>query len=164
MKVERDDITGARRACRTMSHVSSRDAAFAPLPAVRAAVIDVLAAEPSVAAAYVFGSVASESAGPLSDIDVALLVSDAGEAAAVCDRAMDALCRRLRTSRVDVLSLADAPVPLRYRVVRDGSLVLRRDAARLERFIVDTVLQYLDFQPLRERAFQVVRAGILENR
>jgi len=76
---------------------------------------------------------------------------------------MDALCRRLRTSRVDVVSLADAPPPLRYRVVRDGSLVACRDRAAVERFVVEAVLQYLDFKPLRDRAFARMRQAVLES-
>jgi hypothetical protein len=77
---------------------------------------------------------------------------------------MDALCRRLRTSRIDVLSLQDAPMPLRYRVVRDGLIVLCRDARVVERFVTETVVQYLDFKPLRDRAFELMREAILENR
>lgn len=77
---------------------------------------------------------------------------------------MDALSRRLRTSALDVVSLADAPLPLRYRAARDGILVLGRDAAAVERFVTQTVLQYLDFKPLRDRAFAQVRAAILEQR
>ena len=96
---------------------------------VETALAEVAASEPAVVAAYVFGSLARGTAGPLSDVDVGLLVVGIDEAAGVCDRAMDALSRRLRTSRVDVVSLADVPMPLRYRVIRDGSIVLRRDAA-----------------------------------
>jgi hypothetical protein len=99
----------------------------------------------------------------LSDVDVGLLI--AGNARGeVAGRVTDALCRRLRTSKVDVLSLTDAPAPLRYRVVREGVLVLGRDAAVLERFIAESVLQYLDFKPLRDRAFDAVRKAILEAR
>lgn len=133
--------------------------------AVRAAVLETLAAEPDVVAAYLFGSVACGTTGPLSDIDVGLLVADGRrDERATTDRTMDALCRRLHTSRVDVVSLGNAPMPLRFRVVRDGLLVLCRDAAVLERFIAETVLQYLDFKPLRDRAFQLVRDRILEAR
>jgi predicted nucleotidyltransferase len=117
--------------------------------------------ETAVLAAYVFGSVARGTAGPLSDIDVALLVSGA-DRQAVCDRTMDALSRRLGPSRVEVVSLADAPLPLRYRVVRDGRLVMCIDARRLERFVVETILHYLDFKPLRDRAFRHMRDAILQ--
>lgn len=131
---------------------------------MEAALRDTVRTEPAVVAAYVFGSVASGTAGPLSDIDVALLVHEPRERRAVCDRTMDALSRVLRTSRVDVISLADAPLPLRYRVVRDGRLVLRRDARLLERFVAETILHYLDFKPLRDRAFAHMRGEILEGR
>ena len=62
-----------------------------------------------------------------------------------------------------MVDLARAPMPVRFRVVRDGSLVLCRNAAAMERFVADTVRQYLDFKPLRDRAFHLMRAGILES-
>src|ERR1700681_2023078 len=72
--------------------------------AARAALIETTAADPGVVAAYLFGSLARGTAGPLSDVDVALLIRDAREADAICERTMDALCRRLRTGRVEVIS------------------------------------------------------------
>lgn len=130
---------------------------------VRAALVETLLTESRVVAAYLFGSLARGTAGPLSDIDVGLLVGDPSEGEAACGRTMDALCRRLRTSRVDIVSLADAPVPLRYRVIRDGLLVACRDAAAVERFVAETILQYLDFKPLRDRALALTRDAILQN-
>lgn len=131
---------------------------------VEAALADALTAEPAVVAAYLFGSLARGTAGPLSDVDVALLIRDLGDGEAVCGRTMDELARRLRTSSIDVISLTEAPMPLRYRVVRDGALVVCRDRRVVERFITDTVLHYLDFEPLRNRAFEVMRQAILQNR
>ena len=127
------------------------------------AVAEALATEPSVVAAYIFGSLVSGTATPLSDIDIGLLLADRSAAVDVCGRVTDALCRGLHTERVDVISLADAPMPLRYRVVRGGLLVVCRDGKVLERFVTETVLQYLDFKPLRDRAFRVMRDDILEN-
>ncbi len=130
---------------------------------VRAALVETLATESHVVAAYLFGSLARGTAGPLSDIDVALLTGNPSEGEAACARTMDALCRRLRTSRVDIVSLADAPVPLRYRVIRDGLLVTCGDTAAVQRFVADTILQYLDFKPLRDRALALTRDAILQN-
>jgi uncharacterized protein len=132
--------------------------------AVEAALADVLANEPGVLAAYLFGSLATGTAGPLSDVDVALLVADDHDADGICSRSMDELCRRLHTSRVDVVSLRAAPMPLRFRVIRDGVLIASRDAAAVQRFVAGTVLQYLDVQPLRDRAFRLVREAIIESR
>ena len=129
---------------------------------MEAAIVEIAEAEPAISAAYLFGSLARGEAGALSDVDIGLLVGDRFADRAVCDRTMDALGRRLRTSRIDVVSLEAAPMPLRYRVIRDGMLVVCRDAALVERFVAETVRHYLDFKPLRDRAFQVMRAAILE--
>jgi len=125
-----------------------------------AAVAAAVASEPAVLAAYLFGSVARGAAGPLSDLDVAVLLRDPAEDD-VEGRVDDALCRRLGTDRVDVISLRTSAVPLRYRVVREGILVFCRDPAARERFTAETVLQYLDFRPLRDRALALVRGAIL---
>jgi predicted nucleotidyltransferase len=126
------------------------------------AIAEVAAGEPAVAAAYLFGSQATGRATPLSDIDVGLLIDHDAGREAVVGTVTDALCRRLRTGRMDVVSLTEASLPLRYRVVRDGVRVFRRDAAATERFEAETVLQYLDFKPLRDAAFTVMRRAILE--
>jgi len=131
---------------------------------VNAALREVADLEPAIAAIYLFGSLGRGTAGPLSDVDVGLLIRDRRQDPAVSERTTDALCRRLRTSRVDVVSLEHSPMPLRYRIVRDGALVVCRDAALLERFIASTVRQYLDFKPLRDQAFRIMRAAILETR
>ncbi len=131
--------------------------------AAQAALLAIVATQPDIAAAYLFGSVARGDATERSDVDVALLVAPGADPDAVCGQVSDALCCRLRTDRADVVSLRDVPVPVRYRVVRDGLLVACRDRALLERFVTDTVLQYLDFKPLRDRAFQVMRQAILRN-
>ena len=136
--------------------VVSRDVA-------RCEIAAVVGVELAVLAAYLFGSVARDTASLLSDLDVALLLREPSDAEVV-GRIADALCRRLRTDRVDVISLRHAPVPLRYRVVREGTLAFCRDAAARERFTADTVLEYLDFRPVRDRALSLVRSAILESR
>jgi hypothetical protein len=55
---------------------------------------------------------------------------------AIVGRVADRLERTLRVPRIDVVPLSRAALPLRYRVIRDGTLIVSRDAARLERFIV----------------------------
>ena len=119
---------------------------------------EVLDADPSVRLAYLFGSMARGTAGPLSDIDIGVVFSGGDTALGTLE---DRLVERLRTDRVDLVSLAAAPVPLRYRVVRDGRLLLSRDEVLRERFEVDTIRRYLDFKPLRDGAFALVRDAIL---
>jgi predicted nucleotidyltransferase len=133
-------------------------------PDIERAIAHAVSGEPSVVAAYLFGSVARGTAGPLSDIDVALLLPPGADGDALCDRVVERLASELRTDRIDVVSLRRAPLPLRYRVVSEGAVVLSRDRAALERFFVESVLQYLDFKVLRDRAFQTQREAIRRGR
>jgi predicted nucleotidyltransferase len=115
---------------------------------------------PSLLAVYLFGSIAAGRRGPLSDIDVAVLAGPTGSRECLGQFA-DALCRALRTERLDVVSLNEAPPPLAYRVIRDGRLILCRDERARELFESDTIMRYLDFKPVREAAFRTSRANIL---
>jgi len=116
---------------------------------------------PSVVLAYLFGSVCKGGEGPLSDIDVAVLFENGDSKSALGDL-QDALCRVLKTDRVDLVSLAQAPAALAYRVIRDGQCIDCRDKRVREAFESSTVMRYLDFKPVRERAFQIARQRILE--
>ena len=133
-----------------------------PPDVLKRSVEAAVAGEDGIVAAYLFGSAAHGRVGPLSDVDVAVLTTgSAADDEAIVDRVADRLERTLRVPRVDVVALTRAASPLRYRVIRDGVLIVSRDATRLERFIVESTLHYLDFAPLREHAFRIQRAAIL---
>ncbi len=89
----------------------------------------VLGREERVTAAYLFGSVASGEATPMSDIDVAILLNDSSPD--VCLQMTRELTIRiseaLGSSRIDVVCLNHADVALRNNVVRRGILFLDRD-------------------------------------
>jgi len=97
---------------------------------------------------------------PFSDVAV-LTKGLPADDDAIVDRLAERLERTLRVPRVDVVALSRAALPLRYRIIRDGTLIVSRDAARLERFIVESTLHYLDFAPLREQAFRIQQARFL---
>lgn len=122
-----------------------------------------VAAFPAVQAAYLFGSFARERSGPLSDIDIAVLIEpDVPHREEIVGEIQDTLCRALRTDRIDLVDLNRSSPPLAYRVIRDGKQVFCRDPVARESFESGTVMRYLDFQPLRDRAFQSGREHILE--
>jgi predicted nucleotidyltransferase len=122
----------------------------------------VLEEEPAVAVAYLFGSVAEGRAGPLSDVDVGVLFRASADGGAE-GRLLDRLVEALGTEKVDLVLLAHAPIPLRFRAVREGRVLLSRDAVMRERFEVDSVMRYLDFKPLRDRAQLATRNAILRD-
>lgn len=113
------------------------------------------AREPSVAAVYVFGSVARGTARPDSDLDVGV-VFVRGTGAGTRDRIADALGVALGAAtgieRVDVVDLeAQGPI-FAHRVLCEGALAHEGDRARRVDFESDTVVRALDFRPTYELA------------
>jgi len=112
--------------------------------------------------AYLFGSLARGTAGPLSDVDVAVLFDRRCDAPGEHGELQDALSRALGSDRIDLVRLDMAPPPLRYRIIRDGRLIMCRDHGVRQGFETATVMQYLDFKPLRDQAFDLMRKAVLE--
>lgn len=115
-------------------------------------------ADEAVILSYLFGSAAGGHVGPLSDIDIGVLLTPNSHA---YGQLMDNLCLALQTDRVDLIPLHEAPVPLRYRVIQNGILLYCADDKSREDFESDTVRRYLDFKPIRDRAFKAARKHLL---
>ncbi len=108
-------------------------------------------ADLGVRVAYIFGSVARGEAGPLSDLDVAVLLGRelpewealglAGDIAAEIEP--------LGGGPVDVVILDAAPPALRFSVISEGSIIFNQDDDLRQRFEEWTVAQYLDTEHLR---------------
>ncbi len=98
--------------------------------------------------AYVLGSVARGTAGPSSDIDVAVLLDHGsdGEHLDAVREAIERVCRR----EVDLIDLRSAPPLLRREVLREGVLVVSRDERERGRFEMQALAEYLDTQHLRD--------------
>jgi predicted nucleotidyltransferase len=109
----------------------------------------VFAEDLRVDCAWLFGSVARGEAGPLSDVDIAVLFDTA---IASQDRMAiaTALVEKLERidGRVDLALLDEASPLLRDRVFRHGILLLERDTRRRVAFEAQAIQEYLDFQPL----------------
>ncbi|HKQ70061.1 MAG TPA: nucleotidyltransferase domain-containing protein [Polyangiaceae bacterium] len=85
-----------------------------------------------VDAIWLFGSHASDSAGPDSDVDLAVLC----EPPLTLDRAraMDELGRALGGD-IDIIDLATATPPLRWEIITTGRLLFERDEELVERYV-----------------------------
>jgi predicted nucleotidyltransferase len=107
----------------------------------------LLAGAPGVLVAYLYGSHARGRAGPLSDVDVALLLDRDDE-----ERRLEltaAIAHAVAPARADVVILNDAPLALAYRVLRDGVILNSRDDRARVAHWVRTVDRYLDMAPAR---------------
>lgn len=109
----------------------------------------LLAAEPFVLCAYLFGSVARGDAGPGSDVDIAVLTSkDLGPGL------LDPLTRLKMDledalgQRVDLVHLSQAPPELVHRVLRDGHLLLDKEPNGRISFEVQARNEYWDLLPI----------------
>jgi hypothetical protein len=123
--------------------------------------VEVLAADPRVRLVYAFGSAASNVAGPLSDVDVGVLL----------ERRLDWDAEReLRgrlaavAPRVDVVILNEAPPALRFEIVTSGRCLLARDPREQAEFEIVSLSRFLDFQPVRRVQQQYLRARVEERR
>jgi predicted nucleotidyltransferase len=122
-------------------------------PALETALREFVAAAGSeIVAVYLFGSQARGTAGPASDIDLAILYADEPH------RSLDGLpldleadLERTLGTRVQVIVLNRAPVDLVHRVLRDGKLLLDRDRSRRIRFEVKARNEFFDLQPVLAR-------------
>lgn len=102
---------------------------------------------------YLFGSQAKHQAGPLSDIDIGILIDPAlcdSERHSVWKQAFVALVKALHTDEIDLVDLSCAPPALIRSIVDNGRLVLDRDPVLRVGFVRDSIINYLDTKPLRE--------------
>lgn len=117
-----------------------------------------------VSIAYVFGSVAAEKAGPLSDLDIAVLFYNTVSADEHFERClhMSASIRQIvGVRKVDVVALNSEHNPLlRFNAVFKGRAIFVDDVQvriRLERRVRQ---QYEDTRALRERQFAVIKSKL----
>ncbi len=130
---------------------------------VVAALARCLERRPEVLEAYVFGSAATGTAQPHSDVDVAVYTVEplppASPFGYVADLAADVM-RALGTSRVDVVVLNDAPPLLYHRVLRDGTRILSRDLRATTTREGRALSRYCDFVPQLRKIEAAHRARI----
>lgn len=107
-----------------------------------------LESRPEIAIAYLFGSASRGENGPLSDVDVGVLVAGASLGLRARGALREDLARAVGRS-VDVVPLDEVPPELAVRAVWEGRLLLSRDEPRRVRWETDTLRRYWDTAPLR---------------
>ena len=112
-------------------------------------------AYPFIAAAYQFGSTVRDLEGPLSDLDIAILVNDEQAPSAIDLLRIELLLayelqKQFTVSEVDLIALNGQRIPLQYTVLRTGWLIYEADPKYRIRFTQKVVQAYLDFQPTLE--------------
>jgi uncharacterized protein len=113
----------------------------------------------TLAAVWLFGSVARGTATPRSDIDVAILKASCGGPSTRDDITFDLADRLSREleNDVQVIDVERVPDDLVHRLLRDGLLVVDRDRSRRIAFEVRSRNRYFDMRPIWQRYRQPLR-------
>jgi uncharacterized protein len=109
----------------------------------------VLGDRDDVVAARVFGSLARGAESP-NDVDLAVVLDAPARSATRCSAIADAVERAVGLP-VDCREFEQLPLVIRFRVLREGELIVDRDPARRTRLESRTMLAYYDFAPYLER-------------
>jgi predicted nucleotidyltransferase len=110
------------------------------------------AIERPVAAVYLFGSVAQGTATVRSDVDLALLFSEAPRPTLLeYPFAMEADLSLQLGRPVQIVVMNDAPPDLVHRILRDGRLLVERDRNKRIEFEVNARNEYFDLLPFLRR-------------
>jgi predicted nucleotidyltransferase len=106
--------------------------------------------------AYLFGSAATGTLTPRSDIDVALYVAPGADSHAVRLAAARAATRQLATDAVDVVLLNAVPLSVSGRVLASRRVILDRDPHARHAYESLTLRKFHDFR-VRERRILAAR-------
>lgn len=106
---------------------------------------------PYVAAAYIFGSYATGKEGPMSDVDIAVLLKEPYPKGRELMHKMDHLAYRieaaLRVGEVDLVELNNQGLIFQHNVLRTGKLIYEADTDFRVRFTARVISNFCDFQP-----------------
>ncbi|MCX7841156.1 MAG: DUF86 domain-containing protein [Anaerolineae bacterium] len=126
---------------------------------LRAALASILRACPAVRLAYLHGSAAEGATTPLSDVDIALVTTDAlglSDAFEIELEVQYQLRECTGINNADVRIINPASLIFKGQVVTRGVLVYSADDAFRIAFETHTRLAYLDFKPIEERVLEAL--------
>jgi len=119
----------------------------------------VLAADPRIAYALLFGSGVRGTTHLESDVDVAIGVAGPTSFDLIDLGALAAKLEAAAGRRVDLVLLDEASPGLAYRVFRDGHTIVARDKPALDARRARAILEYLDFRPVEQLCARGVLAA-----
>jgi hypothetical protein len=121
---------------------------------------------PFILAAYRFGSTSRGQEGPLSDLDIAILVDDKSAPSGLHFLRLELLLayelqKELSVSEVDLITLNYQPLSFQYNVLRTGRLIYDADPAYRIRFVQKVIQAHLDFASTLDLIGQFHTRGLL---
>ncbi len=124
---------------------------------------EYLFSQREITAAYLFGSYVSERSGPLSDIDIAVLLDSAindKDYGLIKLHITTDLIRVLSFNEIDLVILNAAPPLLSHEIIKRGKLLFSSDEKRRLEYTVKATMRYLDTIHLRKVQDRVLHEKI----
>ncbi|MBI5851587.1 MAG: nucleotidyltransferase domain-containing protein [Planctomycetes bacterium] len=128
---------------------------------VIAQVEPLLAAEPALRWAYLFGSCARDAVAP-RDVDVAVMPREGAYPTAVDWGMLIATLEAAAGMPVDLVDLRTAPLPLAGTLLEDRVVLLDREPGARHVWEADTTSRWIDFRPAYERYTRVRQMAMSE--
>lgn len=104
-----------------------------------------------IAAVYFFGSAVSGRSGPMSDVDMALLLKSGAPAGKDLIHVEDYLAYRIAKAldvrEVDVVNLNKQGLVFQHQVLKSGRLIYEADSAFRVAFTARVISNFCDFEP-----------------
>ncbi len=128
--------------------------------------IIALCKENAVGLIYLFGSYAQDTANPLSDIDIAILLSNRNRQDYQELRLffINALMRILHKNDLDVVLLNEASIALRFNIIKNGKLLYVNDEKQRIDFESRAIIDYIETNPLRQEYNKYLFKNIKEGK
>lgn len=117
---------------------------------------EYLESHPGVVFSYLFGGLASGPPAPLSDVDIAVYLSDAGRASEDKLEILGNLTDILQTDEIDLVILNTAELTLAMNALKKRRIIVDKDPFARHRFESLTMRKYFDFS--------IQRSSILRRR
>lgn len=103
--------------------------------------------------AFLFGSLSHKIAGPISDLDIGVLVPQTWTENQQFEcrlKLLTEMQRNLGIDEIDLVLLNDLPPGIAFRIQDEGILIYCADEEKLASFKEETWRKYFDFKPVEE--------------
>ncbi|MFU8773225.1 MAG: type VII toxin-antitoxin system MntA family adenylyltransferase antitoxin [Anaerolineales bacterium] len=105
----------------------------------------ILSTNTHVLLAYLFGSQANKTTGPLSDIDIAILFQNNEDTVSLSLELSSEMSKKFPSHRIEVIALNKAPIELAYAVIAQGICIYQKDNYLRIEFEAQVLSRYGDF-------------------
>ena len=125
---------------------------------------DKLSFDNSILFAYVFGSYGKSRPGPLSDVDIGVFLKETENHWEKRLQLIEKITSVLKTDEIDLVILNEAPLSLRFEVIKTGKVLFSRDEDKRIDFEAMTYDFYCDTEQLRRFHQNAVLKRLREGR